>query len=238
MKKLHFKELVLFENADYLAINKPYGVSTLEDRIEDINILASAKEVFPEIQVCHRLDKDTSGLLVLAKNAVAYRHLALQFQNREVDKTYHAVVHGNTDFHGELINLPLSVKGHGIVKWDTQAGKESNTFFTTLQNFKSCSLIECKPVTGRRHQIRVHLKYIKHPIIADGMYDGSLVYLSSIKRDYRPNQSEEKPLINRMPLHAFSISFKLLDDQKQYIEAPYPKDFEILLKQLNKYGKV
>ncbi len=238
MKKIQFKELILFENADYLAINKPYGVSTLEDRVETMNILSSAKEVYPEIQVCHRLDKDTSGLLVLAKNAAAYRHLALQFQNREVEKTYHAIVHGNTDFNNESVDLPLTVKGHGIVKWDTQNGKESKTFFTTLQNFKTCSLIECKPVTGRRHQIRVHLKYTKHSIMADSMYDGTLVFLSNIKRNYKANQREEKPLINRMPLHAFSINFKLMDDQKQYIEAPYPKDYEILLKQLNKYARI
>ena len=238
MKKIRFKDLILFENADYLAINKPYGVSTLEDRVENVNILASAKEVFPDIQVCHRLDKDTSGLLVLAKNADAYRHLAIQFQNREVDKTYHAVVHGNTNFNHELIELPLTVKGHGIVKWDTQNGKESSTLFTTLQNFKSCSLVECKPVTGRRHQIRVHLKYAKHSILADSMYDGTLLFLSHIKRNYKPNQRDEKPLINRMPLHAYSISFKLLDGNTQYLEAAYPKDYEILLKQLYKYATI
>ena len=238
MKSTPFKDLIIFENIDYLAINKPYGLSTLEDRVEDMNILASAKAVFPDIQVCHRLDKDTSGLLVLAKNPEAYRHLSMQFQNREVDKTYHAIVHGNTSFKSELVDLPLTVKGHGIVKWDKQNGKESSTFFTTLQNFKLCSFVECKPVTGRRHQIRVHLKFLTHSIIADSMYDGNLLFLSQLKRNYRPTSREEKPLINRMPLHAFSITFKLINGEKQYIEAPYPKDYEILLKQLNKYALI
>ncbi|NJN25383.1 MAG: RNA pseudouridine synthase [Cyclobacteriaceae bacterium] len=236
MKKLQIRDLILFENTDYLAINKPYGISTLEDRMENTNILAMAKETFPDIQVCHRLDKDTSGILMLAKNPEAYKHLAMQFQRREVDKTYHAVVHGNTSFDHELVDLPLTVKGHGIVKWDVQGGKESTTYFTTLQNFKLCSLIECKPLTGRRHQIRVHLKFITHPILADTMYEGSLLFLSQIKRNYKASQRDEKPMINRMPLHAYSIAFELVDGQSQYIEAPYPKDYEILLRQLNKYA--
>ena len=183
MKKLGIKDLILFENADFLAINKPHGISSLEDRAEDLNILTIAKKSFPDIQVCHRLDKDTSGVMVFAKNPIAYRHLSLQFQNRDVEKFYHAIVHGQTNFKNHLIDLPLLVKNHGIVKWDTKSGKKSNTFFTTLQNFKNYSFVECKPVTGRRHQIRVHLKFSKHSIMADTNYDGEFVYLSHIKEN-------------------------------------------------------
>ncbi|MCK5206797.1 MAG: RluA family pseudouridine synthase [Cyclobacteriaceae bacterium] len=236
MKKHRFKDLILFENADFLAINKPHGISSLEDRAEDTNILSMAKNLFPDVQVCHRLDKDTSGVLVLAKNPEAYRHLSLQFQNRNVEKIYHAIVHGRTDFKNYMIDLPLLVKNHGIVKWDTKSGKESNTLFTTLQNFKTFSFVECKPITGRRHQIRVHLKYGKHPIVADTLYDGEFVYLSQIKRKYKQSQRTEKPLINRMALHAYSISFKTLDGKVEKIEAPYPKDYSVFLKQLEKYG--
>jgi 23S rRNA pseudouridine955/2504/2580 synthase len=237
MKKQGFNELILFENTDFLAINKPSGVSTLEDRAEDTNILSTAKNLFPDIQVCHRLDKDTSGVMVLAKKPEAYRHLSLQFQKREVEKIYHAIVHGRTDFKNYMIDISLIVKNHGIVKWDAKSGKKSTTFFTTLQNFKTFSFVECKPVTGRRHQIRVHLKYVKHPIVADIMYDGEFVYLSQIKTKYKQNQRAEKPLINRMALHAFSISFKTLDGKVEKIEAPYPKDYSVLLKQLEKFDK-
>lgn len=236
MKKLQFKDLILFENTDYLAINKPPGVSTLEDRVEKDNILTIAKDEFPDIQVCHRLDKDTSGVLVLAKNPESYKHLALQFQNREVDKIYHAVVHGQPDFKDYEVDLSLTVKGQGTVKWDTKFGKESKTFFTTLQKYKLCSLIECKPITGRRHQIRVHLKYAKHSIIADTKYDGELIYLSNMKRKYVEGRREERPLLNRVALHAFSIAFKTLDGKVELINAPYPKDYQILMKQLEKYG--
>ena len=238
MKKLSFRDLIVFEDADYLAINKPDGISTLEDKAEDTHILSMAKQVYPDIQVCHRIDKDTSGVLVLAKNPAAYKHLSLQFQNREVIKIYHAVVHGQTEFKNHLVDVQLIVKNQGIVKWDTKSGKDSKTYLNTLQNFKSYSLVECNPTTGRRHQIRVHLKFSNHSIVADTLYEGEPIYLSQIKRKYKPGQREEKPIINRMALHARSIRFKGLDNEDQTIEAPYPKDFFILLKQLNKYCNI
>jgi 23S rRNA pseudouridine955/2504/2580 synthase len=236
MVRREFNELILFENADFVAINKPYGISTLEDRADKTNLLSEAKKIFPDIQVCHRLDKDTSGVLVLAKTPEGYRHLSLQFQNRQVQKVYHAVVHGSTDFNDFKVDLPLVVKGKGIVKWDANSGKESNTHFTTLKNFRAFSLVKCMPVTGRRHQIRVHLKHCKHSIVADTMYEGELVYLSNIKRNYKQSKREERPMINRVALHAHSISFKALDDKLVEVEAPYPKDYTVLLKQLEKYG--
>ena len=237
MRRQSFKELIIFENSDYLAINKPPGLSTLEDRQNSINILSIAKESYPDIQNCHRIDKDTSGVLVLAKNPDAYRHLALQFQHREVQKIYHAVVHGQSEFSHKKVDISLSVKNQGSVKWDTKKGKESITFFSTIKNYKSFSLLECRPITGRRHQIRVHLKHLGHSIISDILYDGSFVYLSQIKRKYRAGKKEEKPLIGRMALHALSISFNSLNNATILIKAPYPKDFEILLKQLNKYAE-
>ncbi len=236
MRKLNFNELIVFENEHYLAINKPFGISTLEDRNDDDHILSLVKNFFPEVQVCHRLDKDTSGVLVLAKKPEPYKHLSIQFQERKVAKIYHAVVHGQTNFNSSEINLPLLVKNKGIVKWDPKNGKESNTYFRTMQNFRHCSLVECKPVTGRRHQIRVHLKYNEHPIVADTKYDGEYLYLSQIKRRYKHGNREERPLISRIALHAYSISFKNMDGKNITIEAEYPKDFKVLIRQLEKYG--
>jgi 23S rRNA pseudouridine955/2504/2580 synthase len=142
MKKLDFKTLIIFEDADYLAINKPAGISTLEDRTNESHLLSMARINFNEMQVCHRIDKDTSGVLVFAKNPDSYRHLSMQFQNREVNKIYHAVVQGQTDYNRRMVDLPLEVKNHGKVRWDNKSGKESITYFSTIQNFKSNSLVE------------------------------------------------------------------------------------------------
>ena len=235
-KRLEFTDLVLFEDDNYLVINKPAGLSTLEDRASETDVLSLAKEHFANAQVCHRIDKDTSGALVLAKNPEAYTHLSLQFQHREVGKKYHAVVHGSREFKEQVVDVPLTVKAQGAVRWDTRHGKDSQTVFTTLELYKVCSLIECKPITGRRHQIRVHLKYLENPIIADTSYGGHSIYLSQLKRKYHPGRRPERALIERMALHAHSISFTSPDNKSISIEAPYPKDFEILLKQLRKYS--
>ncbi len=237
MKKKEFEDYILFENKDYLVINKPPGISTLDDRVDKTNILLMAKKINSGLQACHRLDKDTSGALILAKNPESYKHVSLQFQNRNVEKYYHAIVQGKTEFENKLIDRPLVVKGQGIVRWDPISGKDSKTNFTTMKNFDNFSLLECNPITGRRHQIRVHLKSCKHSIIADTMYDGELLFLSQIKKRYKIGQRKEVPIINRTALHAYSISFKILDGKMIKIEAPYPKDFSILLKQLEKYGK-
>ena len=238
MSKGSFKDLIIFENADYLAINKPPGISTLEDRIDDTHILSLAKKYYQTIQVCHRIDKDTSGTLVFAKNGDAYRHLSIQFQQRNIKKTYHAVVHGASDFDDYVIDVSLTVKAHGPVKWDRKDGRKAITIISTLKKNKSYSILECKPITGRRHQIRAHLRYVNHSIIADKMYNGHDIYLSQIKRKYKTKNDMERPIINRMALHAYSIGFSDLDNNHIYIESPYPKDFQILLKQLDKYCSI
>jgi 23S rRNA pseudouridine955/2504/2580 synthase len=114
-------------------------------------------------------------------------------------------------------------------------GKESNTIFTTLKNYKSFSLVECRPRTGRKHQIRVHLKYARHPIVADESYGGELIYLSQIKRKYIQTKEVER-LIGRMALHADSLEFRDSAGKSIVVKAPYPKDFRIMLSQLEKYG--
>lgn len=238
MRRIDFKELIIFEDIDYLAINKPAGISTLEDRKNNYHLLSMAKGYLSDIQVCHRIDKDTSGVLVFAKNQASYKQLSLQFQNREVTKIYHAVVQGQTHFDSQFVDLPLIVKTHGKVRWDQRKGKESSTYFHTIQNFQSNSLVKCTPVTGRKHQIRVHLNYLGCSIVGDTMYDGQPIYLSQIKRKYKPGQREEAQMISRMALHAKLISFNSMDNTINTIEADYPKDFNILLKQLNKYAKI
>lgn len=231
--QFNFEKSILFENSDFVLINKPPFVSTLEDRNDSINILALAKTYEPDAQVCHRLDKDTSGVLAIARNPEAYRHLSMQFESREVKKIYHAVIDGIHSFSDQLVDAPIEKQNDGTAKL-SRKGKSAQTYFTTLKTFKNHSLIECRPITGRMHQIRVHLAFLKAPITGDELYGGNLFFVSSVKRGFNlKKMSEEEPLMKRMALHAFSLEFALLDGKKQLVEAPYPKDFQALVRQLS-----
>lgn len=235
MKQLQFSDLILVETEAYLVINKPPLISTLEDRANTQNILALAREYDIDAQVCHRLDKETSGALVIARNAEAYRHASLQFQNREVKKVYHAVAEGVHNFQQEEIDRPIRKLGNGKVCIDRRHGKESQTIIQTLTAYRHYSLLECKPTTGRMHQIRIHLSDLGAPIAGDITYGGAPFYLSKIKRRYHKGKDEEeRPLISRLALHAQSIAFQDIDGTEIFAEAPYPKDFTVLLRQLDK----
>ncbi len=171
MKPIRFQDLIISEDQDFVLINKPPFVATLEDRNDPQNILALAKEYSADAQVCHRLDKDTSGVLAIAKNPGAYRHLNMQFEDRRVKKIYHAVVDGIHYFKKELIDAPILKQNDGTVKISRE-GKKAQTYFSTLQNFKSHTLVECNPITGRMHQIRIHLTRLNAPITGDETYGG------------------------------------------------------------------
>ena len=230
--KFNFKESILFENQDYVLINKPPFISTLEDRHDSQHILIVAKEFIADAQVCHRIDKDTSGVLALAKNPAAYRHLSMQFESREVSKTYHAVVDGIHAFQEKSVEASILKLNDGTVKI-SKDGKPALTYFTTKETYKNHTLVECHPITGRMHQIRIHLRLLKAPITGDDVYGGKPFYVSSIKRGFNlKRETDETPLIKRMALHAFSLEFTLLNWEKVIIEAPYPKDFHALVKQL------
>lgn len=233
-KSKDFKKWIVFENDDYLVINKPPYVSTLADRTGADCILELAKENFPGCQVCHRLDKETSGALLLSKHSEAYVHANSQFSDRTVEKAYHAVADGVHDLENLEIDKPLHISASGKVKV-AKSGKPSVTIATTLKKFKKHSLVECKPVTGRMHQIRVHMASVDAPLVADEAYGGNQLFLSTIKSKYRPKQeSEERPIMARVALHAYSLKFTGLDGKIQAIKCPYPKDFQTVLNQLEK----
>jgi 23S rRNA pseudouridine955/2504/2580 synthase len=240
LKYPSFKDLILFENDDYIVVNKPPFIASLDERgaAGEINILRLAKQYSDDAQVCHRLDKETSGALVIAKNPEAYRSLSMQFERRKVQKIYHAVVDGQFQFNDLFIDLPILNDGNKNVTIDRMEGKRAETYFNSLTYYKHYTLVECKPVTGRMHQIRIHLATQRAAIVSDHMYRGKPVYLSSIKKGYRLSKDEEEqPIIKRFALHAKQITFKGLDEKEISIEAPYPKDFATLLKLLDKFDK-
>jgi len=231
--KVSFEEIILWEDDDFILVNKPPFLSTLEDRHEKVNLLGLAREYTEDAQVCHRLDKDTSGVLAIAKNPDAYRHMSMQFEHRTVNKIYHAVVDGIHNFKDQVVDAPILKQDDGMVKISRSAGKPAQTHFTSLKSYKNYTLVECKPITGRMHQIRVHLSLLKAPITGDEMYGGKLFYLSSLKKGYNLKKfTDDQPLLKRMALHAYSLEFKSLAGKVEKIIAPYPKDIQALIRQL------
>ncbi len=171
--------------------------------------------------------------MVFAKNAAAYRHLSLQFQNREVVKLYHAVTEGIHHFDSTVVDEPILKQNDGRVKVSRSHGKPAETGVHTIETFRAHTLVECRPVTGRMHQIRVHLACLGAPITGDELYGGKPFYLSAVKKEFSLKRfTEEQPLIKRMALHAAQLSFKNLEGEVITLTAPYPKDIKALIRQL------
>ncbi|NLR90642.1 MULTISPECIES: RluA family pseudouridine synthase [Flammeovirga] len=237
MKIPNFKKWIIFENDNYILVNKPPYISSLEDRDKTLpTVYQEAKKYAGDTQLCHRLDKETSGVMAIAKNPEAYRNLAIQFEKRQVEKVYHAVVDGVENFDGLMVDRNILVSGRGNVRIDIE-GKPSQTLVKTEEIYKFHSLVACKPLTGRMHQIRIHMAYLGSPIISDEVYGGKSPYLSEIKgRKFNlKGGTEEQPLMSRVALHARSLTFKDVDGTEIKIEADYPKDMRALITQLRKF---
>lgn len=234
MPKFSISEAVVYQDADYLVINKPPGISTLADRSDPTNLLQLLRQLHPDAQVGHRLDKDTSGVLIAARHPEAYRHISMQFESRSVIKVYHAVVHGLHHFRQQEVNRAIQPQKDGTVRL-AAAGKPAQTWFSTLEVYKQHTLVQCQPVTGRMHQIRVHAAWLQAPLVGDALYGGHPVYLSQVKAGFKlKKEAEEAPLMSRVALHAYSVEFQLLGGSGVKIVAPYPKDFRALLHQLQR----
>ncbi|MCS7055176.1 MAG: RluA family pseudouridine synthase [Thermoflexales bacterium] len=241
MKPLHPRRIdVLYEDDDLIAVNKPAGVTTAHDaaRPDELDLQALLEARFGRLWLVHRLDRDTSGIIVFARNEVAHRALSEQFEGRGVTKIYHALLVGNPTWTERTADIPLRVDGdrrHRTVV-DVVCGKPAVTHFRVFQRLKRYALAEAIPETGRTHQIRVHAASLGHPIAADELYgDGKPIFLSQLKRDYRPSNSEELPLIGRVALHARRLKLTHpLTGAALDLLAPYAKDFNAAVKQLEK----
>lgn len=236
-KHIRFSELILHEDDHIIVINKPQGISSLDDK-GNRNIQEMANDYFSGVQLCHRIDKMTSGVLLLAKSPDVYRTISLQFQYREVEKEYHALVKGVHFLENHLIDIPLLIGTNKKVFPHRNDGKKAETYVTTLEQFRRYTLMLCKPVTGRMHQIRAHLTSMGSPIVGDVLYGGEDLMLSDLKRNYKYSGRKlmESPLNLGFLLHAHSLTFTHPSSKEKItVEAPYPKYFEVTLKQLRKY---
>lgn len=235
-------ELLIFENDDFIALNKPSGLLSIPDREgKEVSLKNLLEEKYGKIFTVHRLDRDTSGLIVFAKNEATHKHLSLQFEGRLTKKIYAGLVLGSPAETKGSINLPLAEnmvqRGVMIVN---RRGKESLTDYEVMDNFGIYSWMQFQIHTGRTHQIRVHMKEFGHPIVCDAVYgDGKPILISALKKKYNlsKNELEERPILGRLALHAFQLSFKDINGKTIELEAPLHKDIRATLQQLEKRKK-
>lgn len=226
---------VLQQDENLLMVNKPAGLIVHSDgRTKEETLVDWVLEKYPEIKgvgepwqspegetilrsgIVHRLDRETSGVMVIAKNQNAFEFLKGQFKERGVEKTYHAFVYGEIKEERGEIDRSIGRSAKDFRLWSAQRGargklREALTEYRVLRKKDRVSLVEAKPHTGRTHQIRVHFKAINHPVVCDKLY------------------APKKECVlgfNRLALHSHKIKFKDLDDQELEVEAPYPDDFQ------------
>ena len=232
-------EYILSEDDNIIAINKPSGLLTIPDREgKDISLKQILKAKYGDIFTVHRLDKDTSGIVVFAKNEAAHKELSQLFEARETVKIYNGFVLGTPFQKSGTINEPIAEhptkKGLMTVY---KKGKESITEYEVLENFKLYSWMQFHILTGRTHQIRVHMKHLGHPVVCDELYgDGKPVYISSVKRkkfNLSKEAESERPILSRLALHSAKLEF-LLTGKPYKLQAEPPKDLRALLQQLRK----
>ena len=240
--KMKISDLLVFENDDLIALNKPSGLLSIPDREgKEVSLKILLKEKYGDIFTVHRLDKGTSGLIVFAKNEITHKHLSLQFEGRQTIKIYVGLVLGSPMNKKESIISPIAEhparNGSMIIH---RNGKESITDYEVLEDFGIYSWVQFRIHTGRTHQIRVHMKDIGHPIVCDELYgDGKPLFISSLKSKFKlsKDQDEERPILNRLALHALQLKFMAITGEVIELEAPVPKDLRATLQQLEKRKK-
>ncbi len=233
---------IIFEDEDLLVINKPAGIAVHGDgKTDELTLVDWILKQYPDIEgvgedtqtdegiivprpgIVHRIDKETSGILIITKNQESFEYFKQAFKDREIKKTYFAFVAGTPRDSRGLISFPIGRSTTDVRKWavGNNARGEMREAFTKYKVQKSASgvsLLEVWPQTGRTHQIRVHLSAIGHPILADGLYA----------------KNRRNPLsFKRLALHASRLIFKHLSGKEVVLEAPFPEDFNQAFKLLS-----
>jgi 23S rRNA pseudouridine1911/1915/1917 synthase len=259
---------VIYEDDDMMAINKQTDIivhpargnwsGTIVNALayyfktnwRDIRELPTNGEEFRP-GIVHRLDRNTTGVMLIAKTDLALGNLGQQFENRQVQKTYTAIVHGVMELDEDIIDAPLGrhhkirekyAVHHGTGKPIAATTKNAITRYRVLERIRnigpnkaSFTLVEMYPKTGRTHQLRVHMSYLKHPIIGDTMYGGGPLYISTLEGRC---DVAEGPLMVRQALHAHTIEFSHpRSGERKAIEAPWPEDFQTTLAELRARGE-
>jgi RluA family pseudouridine synthase len=240
MKAFNPADLVIWLDNDMLVVNKPSGLPTLVNGYnpEAPFLVGIMKTVFNPIWTVHRLDRETSGLIVFARTPTAHKSLNSQFEKRQAFKTYHALVTGDPSWVENTVNLPLRPDGdrkHRTVV-DTRRGKPSSTYFRVMERFFDFALIEAIPRTGRTHQIRVHLAAVGIPVVADKLYgNGQPLQFSESENLIKGKKKREISLLKRLGLHSYSLTLLHPSSGSELnFAAPYPEDLANTLNYLHK----
>jgi 23S rRNA pseudouridine1911/1915/1917 synthase len=247
---------ILYEDDDLLVVDKPAGLLVIPDRWDPTKptvvklarsylqartvVPAEPAPEAPRIWVVHRLDRETSGVLILAKSGSAHAGLSQQFEHGKVQKTYLALVSSQGLRIEGVIRLPIGLHPHrpGVMAIRRRHGKFAITRYSIAERFRGYTLLHVRPQTGRSHQIRVHLQAIGHPLAIDPLYgSGQPLLLSALKPSYRPKAgTEERPLMARLTLHAqaLELTHPRRGEPLKWV-APLPKDFAAVLRNLRRY---
>ncbi|HNQ90398.1 MAG TPA: pseudouridine synthase [Verrucomicrobiota bacterium] len=247
---------VLFEDAEVLVLDKPASLLTVPDKEDPerpdlMGLLHEAVRAGASwararglefVANVHRLDGDTTGALLLAKSKSALAALTDQLGAEKPSREYAALVQGvpaEPAFSVEAPIAPHPVRP-GVMRVDGRRGKKAKTGFEVLERFAGYALLRCRPLTDRKHQIRVHLRQAGFPLAGDPCYGGRPLLLSRLKPGYRfKRDTDERPLLGRVALHGSALSFRHPGTGEQVrIEAPWPKDFRVALKYLQRYASV
>lgn len=221
---------IVYEDKFLIVLNKPAGIAVHGGSGVDFGVIEAMRSLRPQqkfLELVHRLDKDTSGLLLIAKKRSALKHLHDQLRFKKMQKDYLALVRGAWQAHDKVVKAPLlklTLKsGERIVRVNKE-GKASETRFKIMQRYSECTLVQASPVTGRTHQIRVHCQYTGHPIACDDKYS-----------EQKFDDAMRAQGLNRLFLHAAQLKFIHPDSEEiMQVKAPLDDVLENTLKQLKK----